>query len=62
MEQISKNRGQKIKNYEEMNDAEKLIIDYIQAYAFTRVNSKTGGEMEGPEIMLREIAKELHLL
>lgn len=62
MEQISKNRGQKIKTYDEMNEAERLIIDYIQAYAFTRVNSKTDVEMEAPEIMLREIAKELHLL
>lgn len=28
------------KKYEEMNDAEKLIMDYLQIYAFERTNSK----------------------
>lgn len=50
------------KKYEEMNDAEKLIMDYLQVYAFKRVNAKPPREKDAVEIVLEEIAVRLGLI
>lgn len=45
-----------------MNDAEKLIMDYLQIYALERVNSKEKREKNPVEIVLEEIAVRLGLI
>lgn len=50
------------KKYEEMNEAEQLIIDYLQVYALERVNSKEKREKNPVEIVLEEMAVKLGLI
>lgn len=50
------------KKYDEMNDAEKLIMDYLQVYAFKRVNAKPPTEKNAVEIVLEEMAVRLNLI
>ena len=50
------------KKYEEMNEAEKLIMDYLQIYAFERTNSKVPREKNPIEIVLEEMALKLNLI
>lgn len=50
------------KKYDEMNEAEQLIIDYLQVYALERVNSKEKREKNPVEIVLEEMAVKLGLI
>ncbi len=50
------------KKYDEMNDAEKLIMDYLQVYAFKRVNANPPTEKNAVEIVLEEMAVRLNLI
>lgn len=52
----------KKKNYEEMNEAEKMIIDYLQIIKFQRTNSKVQYPPTDSEINLTDMAEKLHLL
>lgn len=49
----------KLKDYKEMTPAEQGVMDYLQAYSYYRVNSKTveGQEVTDTERVLHEIAK-----
>ena len=50
------------KKYEEMNEAERLIIDYLQIYALERNNSKDPREKNAAEVVLEEMAVKLGLI
>lgn len=50
------------KEYTKMNEAEKLIIDYLQVYSFKRVNAKPPTEKNAVEIVLEDMARELGLI
>lgn len=49
------------KSYQEMNEAEQTILDYLQQAEYRRNNSKDYVPIDGIEI-LREIAEKLNLL
>ena len=50
------------KNYTEWNEAEQLIMDYLQAYAYERTNYNGPYEKKTEEILLEDMAKELDLI
>ena len=49
------------KSYQEMNEAEQTILDYLQQAEYRRNNSKDYVPIDGIEI-LREIAEKLNLI
>ena len=61
--EAEKNYGHKVgqKTYEEMNDAERMIIDYIQMIEYCRLNHKDFKPCEDI-ITLKEIAEKLGLI
>ena len=64
-QKLKNNRYMKqTKNYQEMNEAEQTILDYLQMAEYRKYNRKPGEEytpIDGIEI-LREIAEKLNLI
>ena len=51
-----------MKSYQEMNEAEKKIMDYLQVYSYQRINSRPTYEKTDTEIILEQMARELGLI
>lgn len=50
------------KSYKEWNEAEQLIMDYLQMYAYARTNAEHPYEKTETEIQIEHMAKELGLI
>lgn len=50
------------KKYQEMNAAEKMIVDQLQIVSFERINARRPHKMTNVELLLRYMAAELDLI
>ena len=49
-------------SYKEWNEAEQLIMDYLQIYAYERTNARESFEKTETERLLEDMARELGLI